>query len=56
MQGGFGVLHPINCVYRIGLGLSDQLMQQLNLYFGCLLLFALLACDTLIAYRLVWKK
>ena len=62
-----GRLHPVGIVFSallmsmfyIGGELAQSrlgLPKSLTGVFQGLLLFALLACDTLIAYRLVWKK
>jgi ABC-type uncharacterized transport system permease subunit len=62
-----GRLHPVGIVFSallmsmfyIGGELAQSRMglpKSLTGVFQGLLLFALLACDTLIAYRLVWKK
>ncbi len=62
-----GRLHPVGIVFSailmsmfyIGGELAQSRMglpKSINGVFQGLLLFALLACDTLIAYRVVWKK
>jgi ABC-type uncharacterized transport system permease subunit len=62
-----GRLHPVGIVFSailmsmfyIGGELAQSrlgLPKSITGVFQGLLLFALLACDTLIAYRLVWKK
>jgi general nucleoside transport system permease protein len=62
-----GRLHPVGMVFSailmsmfyIGGELAQSRMglpKSITGVFQGLLLFTLLACDTLIAYRLVWKK